>query len=387
MNHRALVPLLTDETETERAVAAALVSSGRLAPGPVCRVISELVARLESEPAPLVLVDIDREPKRILKEIDPVIGRFSGTRFVVISKEMRSDLVLDAMQAGARHFVLKGSIPAELTSVLDGLVVLNGTSKHGAHRGSAVTVLSASGGAGATTIAVNLAGELQLMSSEPALVVDLDQAYGAVAAYLGLRGQYGIADVLSAGSRIDRELVATTTVVHAQDIHVLMSPSSTNFASPAPLHFEHLEQALRACRDAYRHTVVDAPRVTLDAAATLAHASDITLLVLQLTVKDVRVAREMLTQLAARGISADRILPVANRYRKRSHMLTLDEAQRALGVPPIVITNDFKSAINAINFGQLLAQAARRSALREDLRKLAQRVAEAHAPAKTTKAR
>lgn len=384
MNHRALVVLLTDETETEKAVAAALASSGRLAPGAVCRGIPELVARLEEEPAPAVLIDIDREPKRILKDMDPVITRFSGTRFVVLSKDMRSDLVLDAMQAGARHFVLKGSIPAELTSVLDRLVALNGTSKHGG-QGAAFTVLSASGGSGATTIAVNLAGELQLLSSEPALVVDLDQAYGAVAAYLGLRGQYGIADVLSAGSRIDRELIATTTVVHAEDIHVLMSPASTNFASPAPLAFEHLEPALKACKDAYKYTVVDAPRLSLDAAATLARASAVTLLVLQLTVKDVRVAREMLTQLAARGVSTDRILPVANRYWKRSHMLTLDEAQRALGVPPIVISNDFKSAINAINFGQLLAQAARRSALREDLRKLAQKIAGAHA--KTAKAR
>jgi Flp pilus assembly CpaE family ATPase len=312
------------------------------------------------------IIDIDREPKRILKEVDPVISRFSSTRFIVISRDMRSDLVLDAMQAGARHFVLKGSILAELTGVLDRLVALNGSSKHIGH-GTAITVLSASGGAGGTTIAVNLAGELQ------------HRAYGAVASYLGLRGQYGVADVLSSSSRIDRELIATTAVVHAQDIHVLLSPASTCFASPATLAFEHLEVALKACREAYRYTVLDAPRVPLDAAAALAHASAATLLVFQLTVKDVRVAREMLTHLSARGVPAERILPIANRYRKRSRMLTLDEARRALGTPAIPVTNDFKSAINAVNFGQLLAQAARKSALREDLRKLAQKVAAAYA--------
>jgi pilus assembly protein CpaE len=386
MNHKAPVVLLTEEAETERAVTAALAASGRLAAGAVCRDIPDLVSLLEKDAAPAVLVDIDREPKRILKEMDPIISRFAGTRFVVLSRDMRSDLVIEAMQAGARHFVLKESIAAELTSVLDRLVALNGTSKHNG-RGIAITVLSASGGAGATTIAVNLAGELQLLSSEPALVVDLDQAYGAVAAYLGLRGQYGIADVLAAGSRIDRELIATTTVVHAQDIHVLLSPASTHFASPAPLALEHLEPAVKACKDAYSYTVLDAPRVSMDAAATLAHASAATLLVFQLTVKDVRVAREMLSQLAARGVPADRIIPVANRYWKRSHMLTLDEAQRALGVTPTVISNDFKSAINAVNFGQLLAQAARRSVLRDDLRKLAQKIAGAHAPAKMAKAR
>jgi Flp pilus assembly CpaE family ATPase len=150
---------------------------------------------------------------------------------------------------------------------------------------------------------------------------------------------------------------------------------------------EYLEPALKACKEAYRYTVLDAPRVPLDAAAALAHASAATLLVFQLTVKDVRVAREMLNQLSARGVSADRILPIANRYWKRSPMLTLEEAQRALGVPPIVVTNDFKSAINAVNFGQLLAQAARKSALREDLRKLAQKVAGAHAPAEMAQAR
>jgi pilus assembly protein CpaE len=384
MNHRAPVILFTQEAETERAVAAALSASARLSPGAVCRGLPDLIAQLENEPAPAVLVDIDREPKRILKEIDPVIGRFSATRFVILSKDMRSDLVIDAMQAGARHFLLKGSIPSELASVLDRLVALNGTSKHEGH-GTAVTVLSASGGSGATTIAVNLAGELQLLSSEPSLVVDLDPAYGAVAAYLGLRGQYGIADVLSSAARIDRELIATTTVVHAQDIHVLLSPATTSFASPAALHLEHLEAAMRACKSAYKHTVVDAPRIPLDAAAALAHASELTFIVLQLTVKDVRVAREMLNQLSVRGVAADRIVPIANRYWKRSHMLTLEEAQRALGVAPLPITNDFKSAVNAVNFGQLLAQAAKRSPLRDDLRKLAQKVAAARTHARTTK--
>ena len=66
-------------------------------------------------------------------------------------------------------------------------------------RGSAVTILSAGGGCGATTLAVNLAAELGAIdpSSDPPLVVDLDYHYGAVSTYLAVQGDYGVLDLLN----------------------------------------------------------------------------------------------------------------------------------------------------------------------------------------------
>jgi len=371
------IALVTEEAETERAVAKALAETEHLTSGIVCRNLVDLLPHLKQSPSPAVLVDIDPQPKRILKELDPITSRLTQTRFVVLARDLRNDLVLEAMQSGARHFLVKKSIPTELAGVLQRLVLDGAARTEGL--GAVVTFLSASGGCGATTLAVNLASELHLLSTEPALIVDMDTSYGAVATYLGVGGRYGLSDVMAKDGRVDRELITTTAMVHSQGIHVLASPASTNFSNAAPITYHHLDAILRACRDAYRYTVVDAPRVSMDVASALGGASLLTLIVLQLTVKDIRIARSMFSALTERGVVPDKILCVANRYERRGHMLTADEAQKALGgLVPLQVANDFRSAINAINFGRLLSEAAPKSAMRQDLRKLAERIVEAH---------
>jgi Flp pilus assembly CpaE family ATPase len=97
------------------------------------------------------------------------------------------------------------------------------------------------------------------------------------------------------------------------------------------------------------------------------------LIVFQLAVKDIRTTRAMMTALAERGVRPEQTLTVANRYEKRSgNVIAYEDAKRALGGhSPFKVRNDFKSAIEGINFGRPLNQSAPRSALRSDLRELA----------------
>ena len=125
--------------------------------------------------------------------------------------------------------------------------------------------------------------------------------------------------------------------------------------------------------------MVDAPRVPMDVAVSLASTSQVTLVVLQLAVKDVKVARSMMRILTERGLPAARIMPLVNRYRKHRSTISMQEAEAALGgVSLRPIRNDFRGARRAIDFGQPLSQAAPRSALRRDLRRLAAELIEAH---------
>jgi len=151
-----------------------------------------------------------------------------------------------------------------------------------------------------------------------------------------------------------------------------MSPASINFSADRALRTENLDVALQACRQGYKFTLVDAPRVSIDAATTLAQASELTLIVLQPMVKDIRVAKAMASALIERGISTHRMRPIMNRYCKRRQMITFEEAQKALGGMPLGwLSNDYRSAIRGINYGKPLAHAAPRSALRRELRQLA----------------
>lgn len=364
------VLLVTDERETERAVSlGAEIQPDVYATVTRCADVAALAARLDERAASVALVDIDSDPMGLLARIEPLVTRFPQTRFVIVCRDMKSDIVLEAMQIGARHCLVKQTIAEDLPGVLRRL--MSDSSASAAASGRIVTVLSASGGCGATTISINLAEELRLHTNKPTLLMDLDAHYGAVATYLGLSGEFGISDVLSQRGTIDGGLVTSTASVYAEGLHVLLSPASVNFSEPAPLQWHQLDKALGACKQAFNFTVVDSPRVPMSVAADLAKASVLTLIVFELGVIDIRSTRNILTALTDRRVPAEKILPVANRYRKRSPMLSLEDARDALGGISIGrVSNDFSSVVRSINYGQPVAKVAPRSALRNDIHEL-----------------
>ncbi len=368
------VLLVTNELATATAVSTALESNGKLAPEDVCRDYHELAARMERSPANAVLVDIDAQPEKMLASLDSLVRKYSDTRFVVLSGALKSELLLEAMQAGARHFMVKQTIAADLPGVLH-RICPNGSSSA---QGTAITVLSASGGAGATTIAVNLADEMSLLSGETSLIMDLDYCYGSVATYLGLEGEYGVIDLLARSGPIDGELIQTTAMLtRSEKLQALISTSNASLGDPVSLEPHRVGQTLDAAKRVYRNTVVDAPRVSLALAAELTKHSTATLLVFQLSVKDIRVAQRILTGLTERGVAASTITPIVNRYRKRGSMISIDEARRALGTFPVgYVSNDFQAASQAINLGQTLSQAAPRSDPRREIQQLAVKLSE-----------
>jgi pilus assembly protein CpaE len=362
--------LVSSSKETGAAVSSALESNDRFRLGEVCRNLTDLVPHLESAAPPAVLLDIGPEPTPVLTALGPISERFSNTRFIVLSDSLKSELMLEAMQAGARHFMLKRDLGSELGGVLERLVTdgaaVSPTSSFVA------TILSVSGGCGATTVAVNLANELHLQASKPALLVDLDCSYGGAGTYLGLSGEYGIADVLDRNGELDPQLISSTAREYSSGLRMLINPMTVNPRAPVSLDYARLQSAIGVCRRGYEFIVIDAPRVPVDIAAQLVGVSDVTLLVLQMTVTNLAMARSMLQALRENGVSNDSLTIMLNRYQRRNAMLTLDDARKTLGdVPLMCLSNDYNNAIKGLNSGQPLAEAASRSTLRRELRELA----------------
>jgi len=362
--------------EPTRAAVDTAVTGLEISPCLVpCARISELAGVLTEHPVVAAVIDIDPYPMEALTELEPIIARFPGTRFVLVADHVDQDLLRAAMDVGARHVIERASLGADLVEVMQR--VIGHSHAVGSQRGSVVTVLSAGGGCGATTLAVNLAAELPRGERDPALLIDLDHAYGAIASYLDLHGEYGIAEILSHPHRIDAPLVSSTALKHDERLHALINPVSISFVDPAPLDFGRLEHTLLACRQAYRWTVVDAPRLPIDITARLAHASRFTLIVAQLSVKDIRAARAMQQALLRYDVADESIRFVINRYRSRRAALSLEEARKALGDhEPYLVRNDFASTIEGINLGQPLGRCAPRSGPRRDIRSLAETVVE-----------
>ena len=386
------VLLLTQEDQTAAAVRSVLdaeappdsASSGpssawRLDTADICGSMLDLRARLSRRPMNghprVALVDIDRDAERILSELSVVSLTYLHTWFIVVSKEFDERRVLHAMQAGARHYLRKGAIAVELDRVLE--QVLAHTPQTAARLGTILSVFSCSGGCGATTAVVNLAGELRQAFAQRVLIVDLDPHYGAAATYLGVKGRYGIAHILSREGPIDRPLIESTALSHRAGLDIVLSPATAEADAGISLDYRRLPPALEACRESYEYVLLDAPRLPRPVVADLAAASQMNVLVLQLTVRDVTFAGALVSFLAEQGISRQRILPLANRFRRRGPSVKLEEGRQALGVAALhPIRDDWAEAVRSANRGQPLCDVAGRSRLRRDYRRLAAHIHE-----------
>ncbi len=372
MTSESSVVLMTNEQATSELVTSALDSSRRFALADTCHDVSQLGAHLSRTAANAVVVDIDSYSNGVLRKLSTVVAMYPDTRVVVVSTRFDEQLVLEAMQAGARHFLRKSSISAELDGVLEQLLC---ETVKDVKLGEIISVFSASGGCGATTVAVNIANELRLLSSEPVLAIDLDTCYGTVSSYLSIESQYSIANVLSRQKPIDKDLIESIACSYKDDFHVLLSPACIDSQNAESLELDNLSEALEACKQGYRYTIVDAPRLAPSVMIDLAAASKFALVVFQLTVKDLKYARSLVAFLGMNGISSSKVIPLANRVKKRGPLVRMEDSKKVVGLDSFAcIRSDWRKAMKSVNLAQPLAQVAKRSGLRKDFQKLAARI-------------
>ncbi|MHC4521338.1 MAG: AAA family ATPase [Planctomycetota bacterium] len=371
------VVVLSKESETVTAVRAAVESNALGTLAGVCKDLTALRAELTpliaAERSAVVLVDVDSPSEQFLQELSKVTSAYPSVRFLAVALEFNEELVLQAMQSGARHFLRKGTIASELGIAIKRLLAYEMETP--VTPGVVISVFSCSGGCGATTVAVNLANELRMLTAKQVLIVDLDNYYGAVASYLNLKGDYGIAHVLGRGDEVDRHVIDTSIVPCAEGIDVLLSPAVAAADRPEEFRCENIAKAMEVCKESRDYVVVDAPRLPDDTLADLALLSRAVLLVFQPTVKDVRFVRAAMAFLTDVGVAPERVIPVANRVKKRGAFLKLDDSHRAVGSEAVFrIRNNWRKAVKCINYGQPIARVAGRSNLRRDLRELARKV-------------
>ncbi|MEJ2703976.1 MAG: AAA family ATPase [Sedimentisphaerales bacterium] len=334
--------------------------------------LSQLRSCLSRSKEQAVVVDIDPSPTQMLRSIGMICDISPETFVVIVCSHHTKELILQAMRSGARHFLEKKTLASELLKELQGLVHEDRIRAMDSDT-SVIPVFSSGGGCGATTVAINLAGELRLLTGRQVLAIDLDTCYGAVSSYLGIKSQYGIADVLaSKNDVIDIDLIRSSACAYKDNFHVLTSPAGLTSWGSKVLRYENLSRTIEVCRQAYGYTIIDAPRLSPSVAVELAKLSDIVVVVFQLTVKDVHSTRSILSALTEAGIARERIIPLANRVRKRGPLVKLEDTKRVLGLSACrTIRSDWRKAMKSVNHGKLLIEAVKRSGLRKDIRALA----------------
>jgi pilus assembly protein CpaE len=370
MTFAASIFLITEDINAENEIKSVFSENQGLSLTNVYKKITDAEpVLLDGQPCVLI-VDIDKNPDDVLSDLASIADRYPEKRAIVISSDMSQDLILRSMHSGARQFLVKKSLQEKLLSVLTHLVPYPQEVEK--PLGSVISLFSSSGGCGTTTAAVNLANEIRLTNSEPLLLIDLDNCYGSVAAYLGISGPTSIRDLLEYDGEIDKNLIESCSCTYTENFNVLANPCGFETPQTVFLRYDKVLNTVTISRESYKYVIVDAPRLESSLRKGLAKISDIVVIVFQGTVKDMNYARSMISSFLKSGVEREKIILVANRYKKRALPMRLNEIQKVLGVDTIVsLRSDWKQTARSINNGKPLADIARWSGLRRDFQKIA----------------
>ncbi len=265
-------------------------------------------------------------------------------KLVAVGDASESRFILRALRNGADHYFDRGEPEVEIKAELSRLLNRPTTNQR---LSRLIGVLSASGGCGASTIAVNIAAALA-KQHEDCVLIDLHQC-GDLAALLDLKPQFTLADLCSNEARLDAEMFDKILVRHACGIRLLGAPalfSNARVVSAAGV-IHALSLAQRCCSQ----VVVDLEDCFHEEQVITLHQSTSVLLIGRLDFTSLRNARHILDHLRKLDIPRGRVRLVINQHGKPNE-LPVTEAEAALGEKlALFIADDPKVIYRANNAG------------------------------------
>ncbi|GAA0273359.1 CpaE family protein [Alteraurantiacibacter aestuarii] len=193
-----------------------------------------------------------------------------------------------------------------------------------------IAMVGGVGGSGTTTVLTHFAAHVARGRALDTCVVDLDVQSGEVAYYCGHTPRITIEALLSAGDRLDKDLISSAVIDSGHGFAIIAAPEKV-----LPLDEVNVDQLLNMLailRRRYALVLVDLPTDWTSWGLSVADACTAVALVTDMSVASLRQAKRRLDLFEQVGIGSDRLQLVANRVEhKVFKSFDLDDAAEALG--------------------------------------------------------
>lgn len=365
--------LLSDSARLAGLVQRGLAQHGYECPPNQVAPLDDVRRVAESRPD-LTVVALAPDPARALSVLSELRSSLPG-KVLAVGPDSDPKVILGAFRSGADEFVSEANVEAELA---DALLRLASHGRSGAASGKTIAVLAASGGSGASTVAVNVAAALA-KAHDGSVLIDLKLETGDLADLLDLRPQHTLADLCGGQSPPERGMFDQSLAAHPSGVRLLASPRRQASILRAPgagtgdrVTADGVRQVLAFARAARPYVVVEVSPTYREEQVQALKQADVVLLVLRLDFPSLRNARRSLEHLELVGVPRDRVRVVANRHGQ-PYAVSQAEAEEALGLKLYHMVPDDPKAMNqAANVGAPVVVGAPRSPSARSLTALAE---------------
>jgi pilus assembly protein CpaE len=270
-----------------------------------------ILRQIQDFRAEVVIIDIPAEnPQRAIKAIELIQANTLQIGIFANGSMQQPATIVASMRAGAGEYLDDAAGSEALLEALTRFSSNRTRSLGGPGKARVFTFLSAKGGAGATTAAVNTA--LALQESHGNVVLVDFAPVGHAQLHLNLRPSFGVPDALENLHRLDASLLDGLMTTTKSGLQLLAGPQQPYQSVPTPAELARLFDLLV---NHYRYVVVDASS-RLDATTRLlSDLSNAVLMVAQTDVVSLWSAGRIQAFLEE-GAGRNRLRMVLNRYKK-----------------------------------------------------------------------
>lgn len=290
---------------------------------------------------------------------------------VLLRHRIEVSLLAQALRSGVREVVSADDLSAlseacrrstELSERLTGINASAAT-----RQGRVVTVFSAKGGVGKTTVSTNIAVELAADHATRVLLVDLDLAFGDVGIALALRPERTMADVVAMAGHFDERGLASVITHHESGVDTVCAPAHPGDAER--IAGDTVTELLRVARRVYDFVIVDTPPAFTDHVLSAFDASDRCVLIATLDIPAVKNLRLTLETLSLLGQSQKDEVIVLNRSDAKVGLSAADVAGALQRTIALEIPNSL-AVPSAVNRGAAIVRSEPRHAVSQALKTL-----------------
>jgi pilus assembly protein CpaE len=367
------VVLIGVEATVDPAIRTALRTRGA-APASVCGDLGAARAEALAHPNDTHLFIAQLGPELAAARLSLLTSALPGQPVVALAPPGASVAqVLEAQRAGAAQVVPLPLVADDFLRALDGIALQFAPSPREAR---VIAVCGVNGGAGATTLALNLAYELSQpdlnagAARRHCLLVELARRMGTLATYLDIEPGQNTQDLLSDASRLTAGALRQALTSVTPGLDVLVGPYQD--LAPGPVSSRQVYQLLQLARRLASVIVLDVPCTFDDLQFETLGLADQAVLVGVQTVSSIRTLKTVRDTLEREEALGDMRL-VINRYEPSLPGFSAERLAELLQVPQVqTVANDYPSVMTAVNHGKPLALAVPYSRALADIRHLAQ---------------
>ena len=351
-------------------------------------------AQPDSDALEFVAIAMDDEDEGNLAQVAAVIRAAveKHIKVIVIAEEVSPIALHQLLKLGAEEFVpyplpegalhdaierMRAPEPEPAAAADPSANKLRQSSEN--REGVLIAVHGLAGGAGSTTLAVNLAWELaNIDKKDPprVCVLDLDLQFGTVSTYLDLPRREAVYELLSDTEAMDGETFMQGLVSFNDKLHVLTAP-----AEMLPLDLitsEDVQRLIAMAQENFDYVVVDMPSAVVQWTEVVLSAAHVYLVPIELDMRSAQNTLRMIRALKSEELPVAKLRYVLNRAPKFTDLTGKSRVKRLAESLDITIevqlSDGGKQVVQACDHGTPLAESAAKNPLRKEIQKLSKSI-------------